>query len=284
MSIIDNKGRAEAFYFPEYGSRITKTDIENAVLRIPVGLKDRFPVTDTQLTISYEGREWTVRYTKRPGRFDMLSLGSDFMDKLQLQPGGRLKVTRQAENKFLLEKADFLLSRQETDNIGFEGLLALKRRYWETLKLHPFPAAPVNGNAAEMIHYFKRKINGLNEAIGPYTGLSVFEAANRIATDLVIINGVLQLIKERPELNGLKITVRLGNRHEAGKGDFTIGDKEGEAFNVAASFYKAKLRMTDNKWKSGKPIYILVNAEVFDEIKGENLRGDVVKVAGWDLE
>ena len=217
-------------------------------------------------------------------RFDLLRLGRDFMDSICLLPGGRLKMTRSGENSFVLEKADFLFGREQTDNIGYEDLLALKGRYWEALKTYPFPAAPVNGNAAAMIHYFKRKANGLNEAIGPYTGLSVFEAANRIASDLVIINGVLQLFRDKPELSGAKITVRLGNRHEAGRGDFTIDKAEGEAFNVAASFYNAKLRMTDNKWKAKKLKYILVNADVYAEINGENPRTDIIKVAGWDLE
>jgi len=46
-----------------------------------------------------------------------------------------------------------------------------------------------------MIRYFKRKIEGENQSIGHYTGITVFEAANRIASDLVIISGVLQLIE-----------------------------------------------------------------------------------------
>lgn len=176
----------------------------------------------------------------------------------------------------------FLLDSHETNGINIQGLKALKKKYWNLLREHPFPSPPESGNAIAMIMYFKRQKLNSNIIIGPYAGISVFEAANRIASDLVIINGILQLIKQGREPGNSEITVRLGNKHEKNKGDFTINGKEGEAFNVAASFYKIKLRNTTKKWLLLNLHYILVNAEVFDEIKERELNNKIIKVIGWE--
>lgn len=133
-----------------------------------------------------------------------------------------------------------------------------------------------------MIKYFKRKEKKSIIKIGPYLGISVFEAANRIASDLVIINGILQFISKKKELINFNITLRLGNKHIKNKGDFTVNEKEGEAFNVAASFYKIKYRNTTKKWIEKELHYILVNAEVFDEIIEGELDPKIIKVTNWE--
>jgi hypothetical protein len=116
----------EAFYLTGYGSKITKTDIKIAIVRIPVQLKPWFPAQDPLLTISYQKMDRTVQYAKKPGRFDLIYLGEDFMHNLHLHPGGRLKVTRQGKHHLVLENADFLISNEEMVNIEYEDLPTLK--------------------------------------------------------------------------------------------------------------------------------------------------------------
>jgi hypothetical protein len=77
---------------------------------------------------------------------------------------------------------------------------------------------------------------------GPYPGVSLFEAANRIMSDLVILGGVAGLLK-----GGLfpftSYTVEFGNENRNGfdiratSGSQTL---VGEAFNVAPSFFQIK--------------------------------------------
>jgi hypothetical protein len=92
-----------------------------------------------------------------------------------------------------------------------------------------------------MIQYSKRKGIDSTIRIGPYEHITPFEAANRIASDLVIINGLLQMNDTGKIQEDSIFIVRLGTRHENGKGDFSILTHEtvfeGEAFNVAPSFY-----------------------------------------------
>lgn len=176
------------------------------------------------------------------------------------------------------------ITRTDTDNIDYLRLLQLKEKYWQLLEQFPFPPPPPSGSAPEMLSYFKRKTLDCPQ-IGHYTNITVFEAANRIATDLIIINGLLQLTEEEPTLQQEKYTLRLGNRHEKGQGDFSIGDQQGEAFNVAPSFLRGKLSATLKKWRQEQVTlsYIFVNAEVADNLKQEKMQVRIVKVQNWQV-
>lgn len=177
----------------------------------------------------------------------------------------------------------FIFDKSHTDNINRQNLVEFKRAYWNSLDENPFPLPPEKGKAIEMIRYFKRKEVGTVNNIGPYKGITVLEAANRIASDLVIINGILQVVDSNKELEQLPITLRLGNRHEKGRGDFSIGKHEGEAFNVAPSFYNVKLSATRRKWHGNDLLkYILVNAEVVSVSKVDDPR--IIGVEGWDKQ
>jgi hypothetical protein len=99
---------------------------------------------------------------------------------------------------------------------------------------------------------------------GPYVGVTMFEAANRIMSDLVILRGVAVLLKERvyPFKNYL---VEFGNEDVNGfdiraeNGEATL---VGEAFNVAPSFFQIKKGQAVNKLvtKGGDATYRLVIA------------------------
>ena len=79
--------------------------------------------------------------------------------------------------------------------------------------------------------------------VGPYPHVTLFEAANRIMTDLVILHGVKWLL-ENEIFPFDTYTVEYGNEN---KNDFDLcasNDAEkhliGEAFNVAQSFFQGK--------------------------------------------
>ena len=269
------------FYLPDRSNNITQNDLSTGILRITVSLKPNFPEVDTFLCVVINDMDYKVRYTKRKGRSDLLHLGKDLLVSLVVGKKCKLKFTRLTATKYIIENEYFLFLNSETDNITYSQLKDLKEKYWHSLKNSSFPPPPNNGSCVDMIKYFKRKSINNNNQIGPYFGLTVFEAANRIATDLVIINGIIQLISNGDEPESSVITVRLGNKDVKGKGDFSINEKEGEAFNVAASYYKGKLRSTNSKWQNLSLSYILVNAEVFEELKKEKPPIEVIKVIDW---
>src|SRR5258706_10782773 len=86
---------------------------------------------------------------------------------------------------------------------------------------------------------------------GPYPGISIFEAANRIMTDLTILYGVRALLRGAiPEFNFNAYEVEYGNEN---KNDHDImaensySQLKGEAFNVAKSFFYSKKYTALNK-------------------------------------
>lgn len=90
-----------------------------------------------------------------------------------------------------------------------------------------------------LLHYLKRGTTGN----GRYTHVSPFEAANRLMSDLVILEGIAFLMENKAVFPFNEYTVQLGNKNS---GPFDIsanfGDSRlaGEAFNVAPSFFPSK--------------------------------------------
>src|SRR5436190_8207746 len=77
---------------------------------------------------------------------------------------------------------------------------------------------------------------------GPYSTVSLFEAANRIMTDLVILYGIRSLLQTRAlPFDSYSVEFGHGNVQEhdllARSGDLLL---IGEAFNVAPSFFPVK--------------------------------------------
>jgi len=98
---------------------------------------------------------------------------------------------------------------------------------------------------------------------GPYPDVTIFEAANRIMTDLVILHGVKWLL-ENKVFPFHVYAVEFGNED---KNDFDLqasGNGKslvGEAFNVAPSFYQSKKLPMLKKLRKEKADYrvIMVN-------------------------
>jgi len=77
---------------------------------------------------------------------------------------------------------------------------------------------------------------------GPYPDVSIFEAANRIMSDLVILKGVAGLLRSN-WFPFSSYTVEFGNENENGfdiRASSGSASLVGEAFNVAPSFFQTK--------------------------------------------
>jgi hypothetical protein len=112
----------------------------------------------------------------------------------------------------------------------------------------------------------KLKRPGINK--GPYPSVSIFEAANRIMTDLVIIYGA-QLILEG-KISGIplvsKLRVDYGNQNTQAHDIIGKEGKHylaGEAFNVAPSFFSNKKSSSIKKLLESEPapshLFLLCN-------------------------
>jgi hypothetical protein len=86
---------------------------------------------------------------------------------------------------------------------------------------------------------------------GPYIGLTLFETANRVMSDLVILRGVAGLLREKVFCFDEYI-VEFGNENKNGF-DIRASDHNvqlvGEAFNVAPSFFQQKKNYSVKKIK-----------------------------------
>ena len=90
----------------------------------------------------------------------------------------------------------------------------------------------------KLLHEVKREPIGT----GPYPDVTLFEAANRIMTDLVILNGVKWLL-EKSGFPFSEYRVEYGNEDSSAHDLMAENEDErlvGEAFNVAPSFFHGK--------------------------------------------
>ncbi|MFJ2483891.1 hypothetical protein ACIOWE_26900 [Pseudomonas sp. NPDC087598] len=87
---------------------------------------------------------------------------------------------------------------------------------------------------------------------GPYPDVSLFEAANRIMSDLVILHGIGALLKGRL-FPFDEYIVEFGNENRNSfdiRAESQSGTLAGEAFNAASSFFGTKKRAALKKLRS----------------------------------
>lgn len=114
---------------------------------------------------------------------------------------------------------------------------------------------------------------------GPYEGVSLFEAANRVMTDLVILFGIKKILSgEFPHLETFsKFKVEFGNENNEPHDIYSESNGKrliGEAFNVAPSFFNVKKNKTYRKMLKCEPkpdyLILLCNSDSHDSIKEDN--------------
>ena len=112
----------------------------------------------------------------------------------------------------------------------------LIRRYRTLVESIGNPSSNFEGY--RLLHAVKREVI----KVGPYPDVTLFEAANRIMSDLVILYGVKWLL-DNNVFPFSKYTVEYGNEDANGFDIRANGNGKrliGEAFNVAPSFFQSK--------------------------------------------
>ncbi|MDR2515931.1 MAG: hypothetical protein LBC88_00955 [Spirochaetaceae bacterium] len=109
-------------------------------------------------------------------------------------------------------------------------------------------------NIIELLEKLKRE----NIDKGPYHNITLFEAANRIMSDLVILFGVRNLLDGKyKDVNFSQYIVEYGNENN-NEHDIMAEDKKngikliGEAFNVSKSFFQTKKYNSLKKLRKNK--------------------------------
>lgn len=110
------------------------------------------------------------------------------------------------------------------------------------------------------------------EKIGPYQHISVFEALNRIGSDLVLLSGATKLFNgELRDISPQKIHLKMGTTHGFDFEVFLENGKViyGEAFNAAESFCKQKMREAIHKLidNNASDAIVFINEEVKRDIE-----------------
>ena len=125
--------------------------------------------------------------------------------------------------------------------------------------LDDFPISLKEENTLDFLYRIKRG----KTLTGPYPDVSIFEAANRIMTDLVILFGAKKILSGCiPEIEVQELIVELGNEDQRSF-DITGKDLRGEAFNVAPSFFQNKKSSALKKLRnnSGNEVILLMYNE-----------------------
>ncbi|MDZ4710965.1 MAG: hypothetical protein SGI89_01410 [bacterium] len=152
--------------------------------------------------------------------------------------------------------------------------------------LQDIPLKIEESNLLDLLIKLKRSEIGK----GPYAHVSIFEAANRIMTDLVILFGVKKLLSgEFPKLTMFtNFTVEFGNENKNAHDILSKAKGKklaGEAFNVAPSFYNGKKSKTIKKLlestQNADHLILLCNADSHLSIntgRSENNGIEIIKV------
>lgn len=126
-------------------------------------------------------------------------------------------------------------------------------------KVNEMKCSPPHEDVLVFINSLKRKAVGS----GPYPDVSLFEASNRILSDVLILFGVRRLLTN-PSVNNITIPfkeydvslgVEGGNDLKAFSGSIRL---IGEAFNVAPSFFQQKKSSALKKLIPEKADYRLI--------------------------
>src|SRR5579864_872215 len=150
----------------------------------------------------------------------------------------------------------------------------LFRRRIEVHALHNFERSISKANAASLIATYLASVEEIKNSLGdykvlnlfkvlkrealgagPYPHVTMFEAANRILSDLVILYGVKRLL-DNNIFPFESYTVEYGNENQNGFDICATGNGRtliGEAFNVAQSFFQTKKPRCSRNWRRATP-------------------------------
>lgn len=135
--------------------------------------------------------------------------------------------------------------------------------------LENIPLKIESENILEMLTDLKRKKIGF----GPYPNVTLFESANRIMSDLTLLQGIKVILDGAiPEINFDEYEVEFGHDNY-NDNDISATDGNikliGEGFNVAQSFFQSKkassLRKMRSQIKENDKILLIYNFDAVSE-------------------
>lgn len=189
-----------------------------------------------------------------------------------------------------LKESTFTLDASLYRDFELCKLDTLVVEYHKALHRYPVFTGALPGSVIEAIRLVKRN-TGMQ--IGPYKQITVFEALNRIATDLVAIHGLHELAVRFPK--DARVNICMGNQNHKGmEGDIMLefGGQvvNVEVFNCSPSFFSSKLGRTLEKWKDradGRKLdLIFFNSDLNERAlrlkKRDYDRPELIGVVGWD--
>jgi hypothetical protein len=150
-------------------------------------------------------------------------------------------------------------------NLNRENIESAVNRYESSIEGIGTTVSSLTG--VKLFHYLKRQQIGS----GPYPHVTLFEAANRIMTDLVILKGIRWILNTRA-FPFDEYVVEYGNE-DSNDHDITAlkGGRKllGEAFNVAPSFFQGKKASMLRKLRSPNCVadykIIIANSDAIEE-------------------
>ena len=101
---------------------------------------------------------------------------------------------------------ELVLADKIKNHLTKEQVSSCQKAYIAALSAHPFPKIRTDTYSA-VLEALKRQ---RCLQIGPYLDITIFEAANRIASDLTLLEGVQQLFQQRIIPINAKVQLRLG--------------------------------------------------------------------------
>lgn len=147
----------------------------------------------------------------------------------------------------MMKSTTFLLNDEFKGFLKPEELRKNTKKYLTLMKKHTFSISS-DCSLFELINEVKRTPSN----VGPYHEISLFEALNRIASDLVLLKGASMLFNDSQygDIGAKAIRLRMGTTHGF---DFEVKTRTGlimgEAFNAAPSFCRIKHRQAVKKLK-----------------------------------
>ncbi|MFD2642793.1 hypothetical protein [Pseudomonas japonica] len=137
--------------------------------------------------------------------------------------------------------------QQKTRNLNEQNIHLIKEDFERSLS--DLGASVQGKSGVALLTSMKRDKVG----VGPYPDVTLFEAANRIMSDLVILNGIAGLLREK-SFPFTEYTVEFGNEDKNGfdiRASSPTQTLIGEAFNVAPSFFQGKKSSALKKLRAG---------------------------------
>jgi hypothetical protein len=165
-----------------------------------------------------------------------------------------------------MSKENFILHDEFSKPLIEKDFIKAKKEYIEYLKKYPFSIKDAK-DIFDLIQNVKRS----PQDIGPYKNISVFEALNRIGTDLVLLSGAAIMFNgdKYPSIKLRTIKLNMGTTRGIDCIIETMDNRVifGEAFNAAKSFCKEKMRQAIHSLAkvTNKPpceAFIFINEEM----------------------